>query len=738
MDKVAIAQQYKDAGFVPVPLLPLEKAVANKLSGTTPNTSKAPYMSQWQRNFVGPGYWHESAYPNDGIGLVQGEHTGTFCADFDKKDGGLVTLKDFEAAHGQFPETVRSNTGGGGVHLFFKYPDDARILSKDKTFQGVDIKAGYIDDDGMVKSVGQVAEYPTEHESGTGTQWAEGHAPGEIEVADAPQWFIDQIVAAQMETWEVHSEPLRTSDGLISYGARHDAFKTEGARLHNLGYSMETLERMLMVYYETACEHLDTDNINEVEAGIHDVAKWFEGKDIDPNFGHVTPADLPEVPKFPTDIFPDDLAELVRNVAETISGPEDFPSSAVMAVGGLGVGSTRRLAPPGLSNWEEPTILWNNLVCPSGSGKTPGQTPILGPIIAIHKEWKEIYEEEWKQYEEDQAIWKSITLPHWKKNCEDIRKANNKPGAVQQDMPDYPDGEPKKPIRKKTHTSNVTVEKLIDETNANERGIMVHVDELAGLLTGMNQYHSGGGGNERQLFLMFYNGFAEKNRVDDAKSVEPEYPHIMILGTMQPGALGHLVHEKEIDDGFIGRWLFYYPTTPKVTYPGCDIDLDLLERWDDAVRRLYTLDFERAVDGSIVGPKVLTMDNEAHAEFRNFYDSHWAEYNAMDEDGVFRAPWAKLSKTWTRVALIIHYLRWSYGESVSPTRIDGITAIRASRLIAYFKAHTKKTYVKMGSSKDARAIPCDWCEEMFAPRNPNHRYCSDAHKQAAYRERRGA
>ena len=42
--------------------------------------------------------------------------------DIDPSDGGLQSLAALERESGPLPGTARSRTGGGGVHVFFRYP----------------------------------------------------------------------------------------------------------------------------------------------------------------------------------------------------------------------------------------------------------------------------------------------------------------------------------------------------------------------------------------------------------------------------------------------------------------------------------------------------------------------------------------------------------------------------------------------------------------------------------------
>lgn len=80
-------------------------------------------------------------------------------------------------------ETVEQATGGGGVQLFYRVPAGFTPPTC-KTSIGVDIRG----------QGGFAMMPPSMHESGKAYRWKEGHEPWEMEIAEAPQWFCDQIM----------------------------------------------------------------------------------------------------------------------------------------------------------------------------------------------------------------------------------------------------------------------------------------------------------------------------------------------------------------------------------------------------------------------------------------------------------------------------------------------------------------------------------------------------------------
>jgi putative DNA primase/helicase len=103
-----------------------------------------------------------STWPDANIGIATGREAGIFVLDVDEKSGGPASLAELEARHGPLPATLRSTTGGGGFHLYFRYPADGRIPnSTSRVGPGLDVRG-----DG-----GYVVAPPSLHKSGRRYQW---------------------------------------------------------------------------------------------------------------------------------------------------------------------------------------------------------------------------------------------------------------------------------------------------------------------------------------------------------------------------------------------------------------------------------------------------------------------------------------------------------------------------------------------------------------------------------------
>jgi hypothetical protein len=122
-----------------------------------------------------------TTWPTANIGLATGPASGVFVLDIDGLEGE-ASLKALEMEHGHLPPTVEAITGGGGRHLFFRWPAGMEISnSAGRLGLGLDVRG----------RGGYVVAPPSIHPSGKGYAWS---VDAVQEPADAPRWLLDLII----------------------------------------------------------------------------------------------------------------------------------------------------------------------------------------------------------------------------------------------------------------------------------------------------------------------------------------------------------------------------------------------------------------------------------------------------------------------------------------------------------------------------------------------------------------
>ena len=90
------------------------------------------------------------------------------------------------------------------------------------------------------------------------------------------------------------------------------------------------------------------------------------------------------VPAFPVDLLPTFWRDWVLDTANATGAPADYVAQSLFAaVAGLcGAGVVVRLGP----RWDEPLVLWQALVGPPSSGKSPAMAPMRELLAALDAE----------------------------------------------------------------------------------------------------------------------------------------------------------------------------------------------------------------------------------------------------------------------------------------------------------------------------------------------------------------
>ena len=81
-------------------------------------------------------------FPNANWGIATGKLSNLLVIDIDVRDGGYATWKSLVDQHPETQETFTVQTGSGGKHLYFLYPEDWEPHNTaDKIAKGIDTRA---------------------------------------------------------------------------------------------------------------------------------------------------------------------------------------------------------------------------------------------------------------------------------------------------------------------------------------------------------------------------------------------------------------------------------------------------------------------------------------------------------------------------------------------------------------------------------------------------------------------
>jgi hypothetical protein len=121
-----------------VPVFPCEPGAKRPLTrnGHWDATTDSRVVERWWKR-----------WPSANIGIPTGKESGVVVLDVDVDDGGPESLAKLEHAVEPTPKTARARTGGGGIHVFFRYPRGTEIRNSAGLLgPGLDVRGegGYV------------------------------------------------------------------------------------------------------------------------------------------------------------------------------------------------------------------------------------------------------------------------------------------------------------------------------------------------------------------------------------------------------------------------------------------------------------------------------------------------------------------------------------------------------------------------------------------------------------------
>ena len=170
------------------------RCTCTRAHGEPKEVGKHPVLNQWNSASTSDidtvtKWW--GANPNYNVG-VHCSKSGFFVIDIDPRSGGPDSFIEFQKLlPGGLPPTVEAitgtYTGAGGVgqrgrHIFYRCSPEEGLIGNlnNLGLEGVDIKHN-----------GYVLINPSNHFSGVQYGWAPGHAPYEMDMAEAPEELLD-------------------------------------------------------------------------------------------------------------------------------------------------------------------------------------------------------------------------------------------------------------------------------------------------------------------------------------------------------------------------------------------------------------------------------------------------------------------------------------------------------------------------------------------------------------------
>ncbi len=660
----------------------------------TPLDGKKPVRSAWQSEppptLEQIDRWIKAGH---NLGLRTGRASRVVVVDLDP--GSDPTPLDL-------PPTWKVSTGRGN-HLYYQLPEGVEIgNSASKLGPHIDIRG----DGGQVVFPGSV--HP---DTGAVYRWADGQSPDDVELAELPQHIISLLTRPEKPAQPPQLPPVgnRDSESDLMHRARAYAVKvpgvSEGSRNQaafklggNLGALIteagEVLNEADVLQVVTEWNVRNTPPLpggelrTTVHSALHNgtprsMKSGVAGRQPAPSVkaAHSPRANDPAGPepidvsglqyeRFPVDCLPGPVAEFVSAVAGSVNCDESMVALPVLAVAAASIGNAREVLVK--SGHVETCILWVATIVNSGDGKTPAAKPAVRPL---HKRYREAR----RQFERKMA--------EYNRQVERL-EADAKRGGGKGSRPSAADMPPR-PSLERSLVADVTIERLAELLEENPRGLLVHIDELAGLMASFGRYQQGRGGADTAAYLSMHSG--EPIVIDRktlARHVYIARPLVSICGGIQPSAFRKAMDPELRGCGFLPRFLLASPPS-RVRYAAdAEIPEDVEAAYGATIDRLFNLQPGLDGDGQ-PRPTLVGYSPAAKPIWRRVHNQLADEAMTLPDD--LRSCWSKLQAYQHRLAMVLHYLSWACGDTAGDC-IGPESAEAAGRLVLWFSREARRAW----------------------------------------------
>jgi hypothetical protein len=413
--------------------------------------------------------------------------------------------------------------------------------------------------------------------------------------------------------------------------------------------------------------------------------------DLDPHFNLISLEDIQseadqllakasagepdESNRFPVDVFPQQIRQIVKATNESLDFPIDFIGASILYAASVSIGNSFHVEVK--TGWQESAVLYLAIVGRTGTNKSHPLSFAIQPIIEHDKHSYQFYLKQLREYDE----------------ASKLSDTERKQQGI--DMP-------LKPAWEKILLMDYTPEALAEVHNYNKRGIGVCVDELAGWIKNFNKYNKG---SEMEFWL---SAWSRKPITIDRKTAEPIFiplPFISVAGTIQTGLLKELGKENRTENGFLERILFVIPDNVRKPYwSESELNPNIIISWQSIVTNLLGLkvQFDETHNPK---PRVLIFTKEAKKILWKWQNDNADLCNNSQSDAI-SGICSKLEVHAVRLSLILELLSWACGES----NLNGISVNsvqKALQLAEYFKRSAIKVYSNISSLNPIDKLPAD-------------------------------
>jgi Protein of unknown function (DUF3987)/Bifunctional DNA primase/polymerase, N-terminal len=688
-----------------LPVFPTREATSD--SGTV----KAPYTRHGFTDVTTDpnmirAWWR--TWPNAMPAIATGA-AGLVVVDVDCKGGkqGLENWRGIcERLQLDLSGWVIVRTPSGGLHNIFRQREQRIGCSNGKIADGIDIKG----DGGYVVAAGAIMA------DGGAYVLADGHLESIPLIPESLHMYLIETMpsnsAALSAQDHIFTQTRRPpSEGEIAFarkalevsvadlratkGNRNDALNGSAYRLGRMvGSGWLNLQETANALQQAADEngYIDKDGIkvtratiiSGLTAGMKDPRIEMDTEDDQPPIP--LPDTLPSVEPFDLKFLPDVFQPWAADVAERMQCPIDFIAIAIITAASAAIGRRIGIRPKPDDDWIVIPNLWGLAIARPGMMKSPAIAEAMKPLKRLEAKERDRHRERMKAYNNDMRSYRLLKSAAEKKLKKELDNGEN--ADIIKGLP----AEPVEPRPTRYIVGDSTYEALGDLLSHNPFGVLVHRDEIMGLLKMLDReenaaskafYLSAWAGNEGYTFDRIMRGYQHIDAVC-----------IALLGTTQPGKIteyvGRAIRGGGSDDGMIQRFnLMIWPDIPKTWK---DVkrgpDREAFRRVDETFDRLIShVAFQdgKQLDAQNRIP-CLTFNALAAEVFIDWQGQLETRLRSGELHPAIESHLSKYRSLIPSLALIMHLVDGKKGN------IDVDTLLRAIAFSEYLESHAKRVY----------------------------------------------
>lgn len=352
---------------------------------------------------------------------------------------------------------------------------------------------------------------------------------------------------------------------------------------------------------------------------------------------------------FPLEIFPDIIQDLIKDAENTEGHHPGYLSAGILSTVATAMGSSFILDN---GSYKSQPILWLAIVGRSGDGKTHPLNFAKKPIEENDKQNYSVFQTQMKKYSTSK------------------NKKLSKPNYVKSILGDF------------------TPEKLAENLQHNQKGVLIFKDELIGWINSFDQYRKG---SDQQMYLEFFNGGTLSVDRVSKPSIRVGKTNINVLGGIQPSALKEMASKNRNNDGFLARFLFVYPKDIKPNlFTGNSIQTKHIDNYKDFILNIYNTSSINLISSI---SQINIYKKWQHKKTKECQDD--------DFQNIIQS---KLETYVWRFALIIEIMKQAASNNFTSTISDNSIDM-SIKLAEYFRTNAIRVFEKISPSSPLDDLP---------------------------------